>query len=109
LETLDGVRAEAARMGLQRYRVISAVLLAEARYRAGEPVTPASVAADVEALDEVAILESWWLTATLARASGVDEWRKLAERRVARLAAGVGDHAATLQRAWTALATSSPR
>jgi DNA-binding SARP family transcriptional activator/tetratricopeptide (TPR) repeat protein len=103
LETLDGVRAEAAQIGLRRYRVIAAVLLAEARYRAGERVNPASIAADVQALDEVASLESWWLTTALAQASGVDEWHTLAEQRVARLAADAGAHAASLHRAWAAL------
>ena len=100
LETLAGVRTEAAQIGLRRYQVIAAVLLAETRYRAGERVPPAAIAADVDALDEVASLESWWLTAVLAQASGVDEWRTLAEQRVARLAAQAGDRAASLHRAW---------
>src|SRR6185437_5615900 len=38
LETLAGVRTEAAQIGLRRYQVIAAVLLAETRYRAGERV-----------------------------------------------------------------------
>ncbi len=105
-EDLQGVLDAAGRIGLRRYRAMSAVLLAEARWRAGEPVAPESIAPAVEALDQVAALESWWMTASLAQASGIDAWHRLAERRVARLAELAGDHAASLQTAWTAVTTA---
>jgi hypothetical protein len=102
IEDLHGVLEEAGRIGLRRYRAVSAVLLAEARWRAGEPVAPESVAPAVDALDQVAALEAWWLTGSLAQASGVEAWHRLAEHRVARLAAQAGQHAAALPAAWSA-------
>ena len=50
-------------------------------------------------LDEVAGLESWWITADVAKAFGVDEWEQLARRRVHTLQAHAGRYAASLDRA----------
>jgi hypothetical protein len=52
-------------------------------------------------LHEVAGLESWWITADVAKAFGVDRWEELARRRVGDLQAHAGRYAASLERAAT--------
>jgi hypothetical protein len=50
-------------------------------------------------LDEVAGLESWWITADVAQAFGVHRWEQLARHRVGALHRHAGRYAASLDRA----------
>jgi DNA-binding SARP family transcriptional activator len=83
------VLADATARGVRRYEVLARLLAAQA----GEPARED----DVAALDEVAGLEAWWLTADLATATGNDAWRALAERRLAALVAQAGPYADALR------------
>jgi DNA-binding SARP family transcriptional activator len=89
-------RAEA--LGIARYRVLAALVVADARLRRGEPVDLAGVDRLLAELPAVAGLEAWWITADLADAADVDAWRRLADERVAALAAHAGPHRRSLER-----------
>lgn len=92
-----GSRAEAA--GVARYRTLAALVVAEARIRAGEPVDHGQVERLLAELPTTAGLEAWWLTAAMADAARIDAWRRLAETRVVELAAHAGRHRPALERA----------
>ena len=69
------------------------------RARAAGPSISHGVDRLLGELDQVAGLESWWITADVAQAFGVDEWEQLARRRVVALQAHAGRYAASLERA----------
>jgi len=92
------VLARSERDGLRRYRVLAALLDAQARHRTGAAPAEALLAA-VHALAEVARPEAWQLTARLARDVGSAELRRLAERRVEAVAATAGPYAAQVRAA----------
>lgn len=95
VESLD----EAARAARSpRYVALAALLGARARAGLGRSVEPDEIAGAVAALDRLAGVEAWWLTAEVAEALDVDAWRRLAERRAARLAAAAGDRGDDLRR-----------
>jgi DNA-binding SARP family transcriptional activator len=80
----DDVLARAVRLGQPRYQVLARLLGALAG------AVDADVEADVDvdqvrrdlgAVEQVAPLEAWWLTAELAEALDVQEWRELAAAR----------------------------
>jgi len=79
----DAVVQDAARRGARRYELLARARLA----LASDAVDPAAVEAVIAGLRETAALESWWLTAGLARHLGVDRWLREAEADAARLAA----------------------
>jgi hypothetical protein len=78
--------------------VLAALVVADARLRRGEPVDLAGVDRLLAELPAVAGLEAWWITADLADAADVDAWRRLADERVAALAAHAGPHRRSLER-----------
>jgi DNA-binding SARP family transcriptional activator/tetratricopeptide (TPR) repeat protein len=86
-EHFSTVLATADRLGLRRYQVLARLGLAQADR------SFSIVDDDIVALDRVAPLESWWITADLARTFGVDAWRRLADSRLAALAARAGPYA----------------
>jgi hypothetical protein len=88
----DDVRIEAERLGLPRYVTFSRILGAQAFQRGIDAVEP-----DIRALDRLAPLEAWWLTAALADAFEVPAWRELAAERVDRLTREAGDYGAVLR------------
>jgi hypothetical protein len=85
-------------MGVLRYVTLAELLESRARLGSGEPVDLDGIQTALDRLTEVAGLEAWWLTASLAQAAGVDAWMTLAERRVAELAGHAGPYAGTLGR-----------
>ena len=56
--------------GDARYAVLARLVRATAHARLGEPVDEPALAADLDALPEVAALEGWWLAADVADATG---------------------------------------
>lgn len=56
-----------------------------------QPVDVGAIAPTLLSLEGLAGLEGWWLTAQLAGATGIEDWWRLAEDRVARLAASAGE------------------
>jgi DNA-binding SARP family transcriptional activator len=92
------VAEDASRQGIERYAALGRVLEAHGRAASGERLDTEAVGADLEALGRVAGLESWWLTADLARDARVDAWHALAERHAARLLAHAGSHLETFRR-----------
>lgn len=86
----------AERLGVPRYAAPARLLVARARAHAGEPVDLDIVATDLDALDRVAALESWWITADVARTLRSDVLADRARDRAARLASGSGDRRESL-------------
>ncbi len=89
---------DASERGVRRYQVLARLLAAEAALRHGDGVDLDTVANDLGALDDLAGLEAWRLTADLAAAAGVDAWHGWAGERLARLAAAAGPYADGLRR-----------
>lgn len=89
---------DAAGLRAAKYAVLGRLASALANARAGHEVTAADHDGDVSALDSVAGLEAWWITADLASAVKADAWSALASRRAAALAAGAGDYAESVAR-----------
>jgi tetratricopeptide (TPR) repeat protein len=92
------IEHQATEMGVLRYVTLAELLESRARLGSGEPVDLDGIQTALDLLTEVAGLEAWWLTASLAQAAGVDAWMTLAERRVAELAGHAGPYAGTLGR-----------
>ena len=95
----EGLVADAAARGVPRYRVQAQLVAATAARQGGRTVDHHGVDRLLAELDQVAGLESWWITADVARAFGVDEWERLARRRVVALQAHAGRYGASLERA----------
>ncbi|MBV6509416.1 MAG: hypothetical protein JJLCMIEE_02507 [Acidimicrobiales bacterium] len=87
------LEAAATARGDRRYSTLGALVAARARARLGEPLDLDAVAARVDALDEVAGMEAWWMTADVAADTGVETWMSLAGERVAALAREAGERA----------------
>ena len=98
-EIASSLVADTVPLGTVRYEIQARLVAAQARARSASPCDLAEVAALLDKLPHVAGLEAWWLTAEVADVFGVDQWRALAGRRVAELAARAGDRAETLSRA----------
>lgn len=90
---------ESTRLGTLRYGVLGELLAGRARHAAGEPVPPHLLAEHVAALDRVAPLEAWAITATLASEFDVDAWARLAGQRAANLAVAAGPWGDSVRRA----------
>ena len=88
----EQVQAEASRLRLRRYLVLSRLWHALARHAAGERVGIGGLIADVDALPALAPLEAWWVTGEVARALGVAQWSTLATQRAQALAARAGPY-----------------
>ena len=99
------VATEAEAAGSRRYAVFGRLVAARATAVRGEAVDLDAVAADLRALDDVAGLEGWWVTAEVAAACRVDAWWHDAERRAGALAAVAGEHEAPLRDAVAARLT----
>jgi hypothetical protein len=94
--------ADALTMGVPRYEVQAGLVAAVAGLRSGDRVDEADlevVQGLLTRLDQVAGLESWWITADVARAFGVDAWEALARQRVAELRTHAGRLGPSLERA----------
>ena len=103
-EIASSLVADTATLGTVRYEIQARLLAAQAvaaqvAGRARSLCDLDELAALLDRLPQVAGLEAWWLTAEVADAFDVDQWRALARRRVAELAARAGDRAETLSRA----------
>lgn len=85
VELAAAARADAAERGAGRYEVLAGVLTGDLQA--------------VAALDRVAGIEAWWLTAELAARTGDDRLWREAERRAGALVTSSGAHADAL-RAW---------
>ena len=89
METALGVAreltADTAAQGIPRYEVQSSLLVAMAEHRLGLEVSLNDVEAHLQFLGGVAGLESWWITADVAREFGEVRWTALAQSRVAQL------------------------
>jgi hypothetical protein len=94
----SSVARDATALGAHRYAVLGRLIAALAQVHAGASPNLAELENDINALDRVAGLEAWRLTADLAAALRVDAWRALADRRAARLASCAGDYAEALTR-----------
>ncbi|MGE3285380.1 MAG: BTAD domain-containing putative transcriptional regulator [Pseudonocardia sp.] len=95
----SGVLADATGRGAARYRALAALVVARARAAQGAPVDRDAVAAALAALDRVAGLEAWWVTAEVAAALDEPRWWALADRRATALVAAAGPYAEPLRRA----------
>jgi hypothetical protein len=98
---------DAEGLGTRRYAVLARLLEARAWRAAGISADLDAIGALVLAVDDVAGLESWWLTAEIADAFDVDAWRSLAGQRVAHLASQAGPLADELRRYAATLLESS--
>jgi DNA-binding SARP family transcriptional activator len=92
------VARDATALGAHRYTVLGRLIAALAQVHVGASPNPADLEHDINALDHVAGLEAWRLTADLAAALRVDAWRTLAEHRAAGLASRAGDYEETVTR-----------
>ena len=90
--------AEARERGVLRYQSLAGLLLVRARLAAGENVDLAAVDRVLAGLGNVAGMEAWRLTATVAAAAGVERWWALAETRAAELAAHAGPRSSNFER-----------
>lgn len=90
--------AEASNLGARQHATLARLTLAQARARAGHPADPPSVEADLAALSEVDGLEAWRLTAELAADYRTDQWRRLAEERLAQLLDSAGAYRSQLDK-----------
>lgn len=88
----DAVAAEASRIVAPRFVTLARVVSVQASCAAGQP-DPRSAERLVHDLARFAAPESWWVTAELALAFGVDGWWKVAEQRTVVIAAGAGTRA----------------
>jgi DNA-binding SARP family transcriptional activator len=95
----EALVTDATARGIPRYRVQAQLVAAMAARQYGRTVDPIEVDRLLGELDEVAGLESWWITADVAKAFGVGRWEELARRRVGDLQAHAGRYAASLERA----------
>lgn len=77
--------ADAAAVGAARYEVQARLVAATACAGLGDPVDLDQVEARLDALDRVAGLEGWWITAEVAAALKVDRWADRARLRVGTL------------------------
>ena len=76
----EGLVADAGRARVPRYRVQAQLVAATAARQGGRTVDLHAVDRLLGELDQVAGLESWWITADVAQAFGVEEWERLARR-----------------------------
>jgi DNA-binding SARP family transcriptional activator/tetratricopeptide (TPR) repeat protein len=93
------LRSEARGRGVPRYAATAALLVHQARARAGAPVDPTTVGRDLEHATSAVGVEAWWWTGDTAAALGNRDLLRRAEDQVVLLAAHAGDHAATLRAA----------
>jgi DNA-binding SARP family transcriptional activator len=96
--TGEELRLAAEATGGRKYVVLAALITARVRAAAGDGIDPQALQEHIDALDEVAGLEAWWVTAETAAALRVDRWWSHAEERAARLAAAAGDRRAGFER-----------
>jgi hypothetical protein len=71
---------------------------ANAAHALGQAVDRHAVNGSLLRLEEVAGLESWWITGETARRFGVDDWRELARRRFNELHQRAGRYTGALDR-----------
>jgi hypothetical protein len=95
----EGLVHDAGRLGIPRYVVQAKLVAATAAHRAGDRVDRPEVDRLLGDLPGVAGLESWWITADIARAFDSGQWEGLARQRVADLHATAGVYAPSLVRA----------
>ncbi|GAB3260259.1 ATP-binding protein [Nocardioides dilutus] len=95
LEAVDPVAAAAQERGDARYAVLGRLVRATALARLGESVDLEQVTADLATLEDVAVLEGWWLAADLGDATGLPQAAETAHRLAALVAreAGPGEAA----------------
>jgi hypothetical protein len=74
------VATAAEERGDARYAVIARLVRATALARLGEPVDVLQVSADLAALEDVAVLEGWWLAADVGDATGLPQAAETAGR-----------------------------
>lgn len=98
LELGTGVVTESDERGMERYRVLGRVLVAQAQLASGEEVDIDALGALLERLADIAGLEAWWVTADVATVARNSRFRALAEARVGELASKAGDRAGELGR-----------
>jgi tetratricopeptide (TPR) repeat protein len=89
---------DSAGLGASRYEVQARLVVAMAAQRAGSPTDMDEVDRSLLKLEEVAGLESWWITAEVVEVFGVDAWKELARCRAAALSHRAGPYAAGLLR-----------
>ena len=88
----------AAALGVPRYASAARILRHRAAAVAGQPVDLAAADADLRELEQSMAIEAWWWTGEAAADLGMPAWLDRAAAQAARLAAGAGEHAGTLQR-----------
>lgn len=94
----ESLAADAASLGAPRYQAQARLVAATAAHRVGGVVDLDEVGRLLLRLDEVAGLESWWITGEVAAAFGVGEWEELARRRVGELRTHAGGYTRALER-----------
>jgi DNA-binding SARP family transcriptional activator/tetratricopeptide (TPR) repeat protein len=94
----ESLAADAASLGAARYQAQARLVAATAAHRLGAAVDLTEVDGLLIRLDELAGLESWWITAEIARTFGIRGWEDLARRRVGKLRTRAGGHVSALER-----------
>lgn len=96
-ERAADLRRRAEDLAVPRYSSVARLLVHRAARALGEPVDPAAVAADLDAVHRAVAIESWWWTGDLAADFGSAAWLDLATERVAELASKAGAYGETLR------------
>lgn len=86
-------------LGVARYATVARLVNARARARLGEAPDLAAIERDLYALDVAVGIDSWWVTAEVARDFSIPIWRDLALTRAALLGRRAGAENAGLARA----------
>ena len=99
VETSLIVERDASLLGVARYATVARLVNARARARLGEAPDLAAIERDLDALDVAVGIDSWWVTAEVARDFSIPIWRDLALTRAALLGRRAGAENAGLARA----------
>lgn len=103
LETASRIERDASQLGVERYATVARLVEARARARLGEPPDFAAIEQDLDALDGAVGIDSWWITAEVARDFSMPIWRDRALARAAVLGRRAGAENVELGRAVTTL------
>ena len=88
---------DAKARGSRRYELFATIVEARAAAALREPVDHDALDEALNGLETCGGLEAWHVTAELAAATGVERWRRDAERRAGALVANAGDHGEVLR------------
>lgn len=103
VEAAARVARDASQLGVERYATVARLVEARARVRLGETPDFGAIERDLDALDVAVGIDSWWVTAEVARDFSMPAWRDRALTRAALLARSAGAENNELGRAVASL------